>query len=287
MAAHVLEQIEQRVGWRTPSGLWVSEERVGPEGAAAYLRTSVGNRKINQRRVVRLAAAMCAHTYFATGETVIIDRLGRLQQGHHRMHAIILSGEHVTLLIVRDVDPAARPYQDSGASWSLKDHLSARDEPNARALASVVTWHWRYEHKDLEWRQLSPSSAELLDWYDERPELKQAFRATDSVRRQVRLSQASLGGFYPVAMALSAEDAEFFYDKVGSGAELGEGHPILALRRWAELRSRRSQSREQTDAGHLAAILIKAWNYYRDGDTINNLRWRRGGASPEAFPEAH
>lgn len=29
----------------------------------------------------------------------------------------------------------------------------------------------------------------------------------------------------------------------------------------------------------------KAWNAYRNGDTVSIYRWRPGGAKPEQFPE--
>lgn len=33
------------------------------------------------------------------------------------------------------------------------------------------------------------------------------------------------------------------------------------------------------------ATALTEWNAYRRGDTISQLKWRRGGAKPEAFPE--
>jgi hypothetical protein len=35
----------------------------------------------------------------------------------------------------------------------------------------------------------------------------------------------------------------------------------------------------------LTAIMIKAWNAYRRGDSIGLLSFKSGGAKPERFPE--
>ena len=34
----------------------------------------------------------------------------------------------------------------------------------------------------------------------------------------------------------------------------------------------------------VAALIIKAFNFWREGRTVNHLRWRSGGAYREDFP---
>lgn len=33
-------------------------------------------------------------------------------------------------------------------------------------------------------------------------------------------------------------------------------------------------------------VMIKAWNAYREGRSVGLIRFKSGGAKPEAFPEA-
>lgn len=40
------------------------------------------------------------------------------------------------------------------------------------------------------------------------------------------------------------------------------------------------------EKAEVAALVVKAWNAYRTGRPVTNLRWRSGGSSPEAFPTA-
>lgn len=35
---------------------------------------------------------------------------------------------------------------------------------------------------------------------------------------------------------------------------------------------------------HKIAFVVKAWNAYQDGVTIQKLQWQAGGAHPEPFP---
>jgi hypothetical protein len=82
---------------------------------------------------------------------------------------------------------------------------------------------------------------------------------------------------------IDATDAEFFWDRVVDGVGLEKGSPILALRRFIE-RERRS-SRQNIRADIAVALMIKTWNAYRHGKTIEVLAYRVGGANPERFPE--
>ena len=53
---------------------------------------------------------------------------------------------------------------------------------------------------------------------------------------------------------------------------------LLTVANSKNVRGERSQT-------YLLAITLKAWNAYRQGETVGLYRWRPGGAKPEAFPE--
>jgi hypothetical protein len=268
----------------TKTGLLIEEQIVDAGLATEFLRSSAGNRKISQRRVAAYSEKMAADAFPITGEPLIFDEHGRLRQGHHRLLAIVACDARLPLLIVRGVPVKAVAHLDSGASWSLADHLSARGEKNATALAATIKWNWRYEHGDLYSQVLTAPSDEMLDWYEARPGLRDSLAAIDGVRRQVRIGASHLGGFHFVCVAIDPADADDFFSKLASGARLSAGSPILALRRWTDARHR---SIDRPRPGIVSALLIKTWNYYRDGREVDSLRFRAGGASPEPFPKAH
>jgi len=44
-------------------------------------------------------------------------------------------------------------------------------------------------------------------------------------------------------------------------------------------------ARGERNQRYIAALVIKAWNAYRDGAPVRQLKYRIGGANPEKFPE--
>jgi hypothetical protein len=93
-------------------------------------------------------------------------------------------------------------------------------------------------------------------------------------------------GLYYAFIQINAEDAEYFFDKLGSELNSDTPQPIFTLRK--QLQDSRENSRGmvagQRNARWMTAITIKTWNAFRNGDEIGQLKWRAGGAAPEAFP---
>lgn len=54
---------------------------------------------------------------------------------------------------------------------------------------------------------------------------------------------------------------------------------FLALRKYLLSEDRPTKVKQQ------AAVIIKAFNYWREGRELQVIRWRSGGRSPEAFPK--
>ena len=84
---------------------------------------------------------------------------------------------------------------------------------------------------------------------------------------------------------LDAADMADFYTKLSTGAGLEEDSPILALRNYIVRAMAGADKRSVIESDLALALLFKAWNAYRDGVPMRALAYRRGGASPERFPE--
>ena len=79
-----------------------------------------------------------------------------------------------------------------------------------------------------------------------------------------------------------AGDVEFFFARLADGQNMAKGDPIYELRKTAE---NSKTVRGQRSERFLTAIMIKAWNAYRDGAKVGLLTFRPGGEKPERFPE--
>ena len=90
------------------------------------------------------------------------------------------------------------------------------------------------------------------------------------------------GALYYAFSGIDADDTEVFFDKLGSGEGLSAGSPILALR---NVLISLAGERGAINRVYLAALFVKAWNKYRTGEQVFQLKFRTGGANPETFPE--
>jgi hypothetical protein len=86
---------------------------------------------------------------------------------------------------------------------------------------------------------------------------------------------------YYIFNQLDEEDTTDFFERLTSGKNLDEGNPILVLRNTVLEHG----PIHSTDRMRLAALMIKAWNFYRSGIEVQRLRWKGGGAKPEQFPK--
>src|SRR5699024_10642683 len=114
------------------------------------------------------------------------------------------------------------------------------------------------------------------------------YRYADSVRR----ARSTWTGCTTRVIALvrqeleriDFEDADYFFDRIKDGGGLEIDSPIMAIIRYGD---RVAKSLHQNPSSEVwAALLIKAWNAYRSGRTVHNLRYRATGPASEDFPVA-
>jgi hypothetical protein len=221
---------------------------------------------------------MEAGEWVLNGEPIIFDRTDRLQSGQHRLLAVVASGVTIRSVIVRGAEPSSLYSLDSGRKRRTTDALTLRGEKDVANLAAALVWHWRWEHGVMD-RGLSPTTTHLMKLLDETPDLREFVKLAHRIRRNVPCPGGLLAAMLYHFSLINPKDAEHFSEKLSSGEELTSESPIFMLRRWL-IRTKletRKPSQQLT-----AAIIVKAWNAYREHSPIRNLRW----AANEAFPEA-
>lgn len=116
----------------------VSIERIGPDIARSYMLANTKNRKLNERHMKQLVAAMLASEWWMNGETIIFGADGSLLNGQHRLMAIITSGVEVDVLVVRGIDREAFRTLDGGRVRRTGEVLTMEGEKNGNALSAAV-----------------------------------------------------------------------------------------------------------------------------------------------------
>jgi hypothetical protein len=124
----------------------------------------------------------------------------------------------------------------------------------------------------------------MLVTLEKYPELRQISREAAQLATKCDMPASILALGIWLFGQLSPEDSAAFFGRLGDWSGLVRTDPVYELRRALERSQSATHERSET---YLTAIMIKAWNAYRDGKRVTLLTYRPGGARPEAFPEPH
>lgn len=259
---------------------------VTPELAERLLSRNTNNRTVREvgaaRSVDAYARAMLRGEWQLNGESIIISRDGLLNDGQHRLHAVIKSGVGVPMQITFGVDRESRHTVDQGAARSPGDILTMAGEKQANQLAHAIQFIWSYDsHKVFAYR---PSTDQLLTTLEANPGLRDAVRAVAAFGVEFRASRGYIAGAHYVCRRVDARLADDFLQKATTGLGLTDtGSPIVRLRkRFLDHLS----NRDSIPAIEQAALYIKAFNACRQRRNVRALLWRRNGDAAEEFPVA-
>lgn len=255
---------------------------ITPDLAEKWLTQNTHNRNLRDKAVLAYARDMEAGNWAENGEAVKFAKDGTLLDGQHRLQAIALSGVTVKMLVVTGLEGGTQETMDDGRKRTLSDALHLRNETNSVILGSLL-------RRALMWEMgqyrntgaYTPTNTECLTYLLHHPDVRASASAAASLRKPSRLPASVLGLTHWLFSRLDDEDAEWFFERLGSGVGLQQYHPVWTLRkRAAEI----AESSGRVPEDMLLAFVIKAWNAYRDGDELRLLRFKPGGATPEKFP---
>lgn len=246
--------------------------------AKTMLGSMAPNRPIRWDYVDALARIMLEGKFDTNGQSVIIDWDGNLQDGQHRLHAVIKSGIAIRVIVVTGVDPAVFETIDTGNTRSTRDILKLKgyDNPAQRGatINQLYLWHTR--------GNIGPESSCL--------------RTTEVILAAERLDSTLLG--LCVAAAL---DAKKMFKRVGTMAALGyisgadnygkfetfcrllrtgegmaHGNPILTLRE----RIVAENDRSKIPPAFLGFAVAKSYAHFARSKNLSVIK----RAPNEAFP---
>jgi len=266
-------------------------EQVTPEMADKYLGTMVHNRQLRQSRVVQWLSIIERGQWELTNDAISFDENGHLLNGQHRLAAIATSGRTLPLVVLRNLPPRVQDVMDSGLTRKLADALKLREQNDTHVKASALRWIHRLEYIEAHDGELVtyanksadiPTIAELLTVFDAQAEAMS--EVSTLARRAKHELSVPEGGAMAIMIrqrAIDPDEQEAFWETTLSGAGLEVGDARLALRNYllAPIRGGHRRRDYQT-----VAIAIKAWNHWRDGNSIMILRWAWGGLHSEQFP---
>lgn len=261
----------------------VRVELITPTKAREYLARNTHNRNLRARVVAAYANDMRTGHWRWNGESIKFSFDGVLLDGQHRLAAVVEADAPVRMLVIRGLPDITQETMDGGTKRRFSDVLTLRGEGHANTLAAacrrIVQWESGSKGPGANY---TPTNAQMLQVLERYPWLRDGAKVAQRVARGADLPASILAFTWWLFVQIDADDAEFFFDRLGDGQNLVEDDPIYVLRKVAhDSRTVRGERSEK----YLLAVTIKAWNAYREGRQVKLLRYRPGGATPEAFPE--
>lgn len=256
-----------------------------PQMASAMLDKNVKNRKISNRNYSQLVRAMKNGEWELNGEAIKVDVDGFVLDGQHRLHAVVESGVTIRTFLVEGLPESTQDTMDTGKSRGLSDVLAIRGEKYHASIASIVRRVFLYRSHGLRAATIVsyPTTVkETLRFFDSNEWIRDLAAPCGRIGRAAKLPSSLVGVLVVVFSEIDKTDADDFFEKLSTGAGLAPNHPILVLR---DTLRKLYDSKGAMNQTHLAAITVKAWNKYREGENASILRFSTGGANPETFPE--
>ena len=257
---------------------------VSPDVAEELLRRNPDNRPLRLRGVDRsveaYAAAMQRGEWVLNGEHVIVSQDGLLNDGQHRLAAVIKSGETVPMMLTFGVDRGTRHTVDQGAARTLGHVLAMLHYKNSNALATAVGFLWCVERDLPFWNR--PSNDEAIATVEAHPGLAQAVTESGLVARSFRVSVGCVAVAYYLCSRHNPGVAADVLRKTYTGIGIiSEREPVNKLRkRYTDHLSKVNK----ISGPEAAALFVKAFNATLRGRQIQALMWRQEGPAAEEFP---
>lgn len=114
-------------------------ENITPAKAQQYLQTSEGNRPISKPTVHSYADTMKKGNWLLNGECITFDSDGHLQNGHHRLLAVIEAGIPVRFDVCRGVSADAFSTYDCGRHRTVGQLLAMQGTKHYNLVGSIVS----------------------------------------------------------------------------------------------------------------------------------------------------
>lgn len=254
-----------------------------PQKAAELLLANTMNRPLNRRRVDQLAAEMLSGHWKENGDVIRISASGVLLDGQHRLSAIVKAGVTCQSILVTGLDTDVFHTIDTGDTRDAADILAISGHKSAAMRAAAIRLVDAYDSPGSDFRKRFINNREMIDLAAKYHDIDKSFPYS---RQPDRLFPPSTAvACHYIFSRISPKDADAFMKYALEGVGLDDKSSILLLRRRL---IGNLQSKAKLPYDYIIALTIKAWNSFRDGKPMGNLRYREtdGTQGVEKFPRA-
>lgn len=261
-----------RQGLRLPENEAITETwKITPELAGHILNTyHKFNRKLRPSVVDAYANDMKSGRWRFSGQGIIINADGGLDDGQHRLNAIISADTPVNMTVTVGTDPAAFHVMDTGRKRSPADALMIDGVKNSQSIASTVTMIIMINRGTP---KPAPSSGEIMDELSRNEKTyQQAVALSQKIYAELKGSTTAYAAFCFLVLSRSKNRHKLadFISQIAHGENIRRGDPAFAIRHL--IINRKIGGGNRYDRSSTINHLLKAWERYVVGDKIQAFR---------------
>ena len=238
------------------------------------------DRPLSPSRVKNIAAAIQRGEWCTNSDCIAFDVKGNRINGQHRLTAIIEANMPVPVLVGYNFPERAFMTTDIGAKRTSADlAVIIGMKKHYTSVGAAINLLWRYEQGTVHTRGTSSTNTQVVDLLQNNPQIE---ASADVGISMFRILSPGIATFcHYIFSQIDLIQANSFFKRLRTGANLAEGDPILVLRNRLTAEKVQKAILPQHE---IVALVIKAWNLHRRRRKIKALAWhhRRG----ERFPKA-
>lgn len=233
---------------------------VTPALANIILGSNPTNRNIRPVKVEQYASDMRGGRWAFNGEPIIIARTGELNDGQHRLNALIAANISRPFLFVFGVGRETRLTLDQGSARTAGDYLGMDGVTNANTVASTCRIVIAYERSGYD--SISDAkhvtNAEVLSRANADAGIVASAHFAQHRSKETRAfaPPAIIGFCHYVFTGEHPGDAAAYMEQICSGEGLRKRDPAFAVRD-------RLLNMGRTSRDPKAEVIFRGWNAYR------------------------
>ncbi|MBP0496086.1 GAF domain-containing protein [Pararoseomonas indoligenes] len=239
-----------------PVGVTLKFETIDARDAARYLQTKRKGVAASRNDVDAIARDIADGRWQVNAQPICFSMSGRLLDGSRRLMAVVATKAAIPVLVVRGLAEEAGDTFDHHTPRPPAVRHTLGSFGDAALAAAMANLLWRHEHRNATVKAKKATPAEVQRILDQHPRLL-ALRGFG--RRMIDYGRASVMGY--AAYTIERDDptkAAPFLRAIETGANLAEGHPVLALRdTMKQLRHERATQDSQYEA------MMEGWNRFK------------------------
>ena len=236
---------------------------ITPTIAKRLLEANADNRPMNERAVAEIAADIEHGYWVLNGETIIVSKEGHLNDGQHRLEAIVRSGCSVQSAVMWGIARAARMTIDMGRPRTGANFLTMSGVTNSNNVAAVVRTLILYERGALNVSRVGRAitKQDILAHYNQHQrEINSAISLVVNDKFCRSMGSTPIAAAHVILNRANKTEAVVFFARLMDGANLKQHDAILALRnRLVGMRTDRLSATEKLET------ILRYWNAWRHG----------------------